>query len=111
MNQEARNFAVANWFKLFISGMVFIAVAMYGYQTFIVVPNKEKEAKALVAQNLEKLDDCVLDAEIRYSRNFKAECKRRGLPENCALPLAVGNSIEESMKNEISRCHKRYEPK
>lgn len=111
MNQETRNFVVANWFKLFISGMVFVIVAMYGYQTFVIVPSKEREAKALAAQNLEKLDACVLQAELTYSSNFKAECKRRGLPENCALPLAVGNSIEEFMKNEISRCHKRYEPK
>jgi hypothetical protein len=111
MDEKAKEFITVNWFKLFISAMIFLAVAMYGYQTFIVLPNKEMEAKKAAALNQETLDICIREAELGYSRNFRSECKRRGLPDNCALPLAVGSAYEDGMRKDIDECHRRYDKK
>lgn len=111
MDEKTKEFITVNWFKLFISGMIFLVVVIYGYQTFIVIPNKELEEKKIAVLNQESLDLCVRTAELGYSRNFKNECKRRGLPENCALPLAVGGSYEKGMRNDIDDCYRRYDKK
>jgi hypothetical protein len=64
-----------------------------------------------LVENQKKLDDCIAVAELGYSFDFRAECKRRKLPSDCALPLSIGNSIEDTKDKAVNQCNKRYSVK
>ena len=76
-----KKFLFDNWFKLFICFMVFLAVMMYGYQTFVVIPNREiaKEVakKNEIEENIKKVQSCISMAEMNYHLHWTNECSVR----------------------------------
>lgn len=108
MDDKTKNFLLQNWFKLFISSMVFCAVLIFAIQIFYLNPKKDDAKAREVAENQKRLDDCVSDAKFSYHTDFVAECKTRNLPSNCSLPLSLANSLEEYMYKSIEQCNKRF---
>ena len=81
---------------------------IFAVQFFYLNPKKEEAKAREVIANQKKLDDCIADAEYAYFVDFRAECRRRKLPPDCALPLSVGDSIERTKDKAINQCNKRF---
>ncbi len=89
MDQEqTKNWLKENWFKLgfLIIGLI---IAYSFYQVLVIQPRLEREEEKITELYKKiKLDQCIADAERKYSSNWSNSCQSLGkLSERCEIML------------------------
>lgn len=108
--EETKNWLKENWFKLGILA-IGLMVAYFFWQVLVVQPRMEREERKTTEfnQKLEEetrrteaksnLDQCVADADKKYSSNWNNSCKSLGrLSERCEIMLIDSPNIFDAFK-------------
>lgn len=97
-----------------------IAVLAMMYHHHIILPEKQLEAEREQAaldrkaereaeeRREQKLTECDMEALYWYSENWDAQCRTRGLQDDCALPMMTANSLDDDLSAARDRCVQLY---
>jgi hypothetical protein len=70
------------------------------------VRRKELDQSLKESQKMIAYHDCLRAVRQDYSSNFKGECERLKKDSDCALPLAMAQSLGKTLKDAEERCLK-----
>jgi len=69
---------------------------------------QKKEEKATETVKQIQIDACMREAYDEYIFNWNRGCKSKGLKDDCSLPSAMANGIEDGRKDDEGYCLTRY---
>lgn len=98
MSEQSKGFFAANWFKLFL---VLVAIVLF----------------AIWFQRESKLDSCIENVDVAYSKERDAICAAEKKGANCDFnlfnpvnPMNIINAtaLNKQREQSIDECHRRY---